>query len=132
MSEFIIKSNDSDLLLRLSDIKDDFFTAEIISNRLTAKISVYGYCPHSYSFADFFERLASQDKPWETEQCWESLEGEFKLAATCSSLGAVIFTVNFNQNGGEDWNIETEIRSDLGQIPELARTGRLFFSQSPI
>ena len=132
MSEFTIKSNNSDLCLRLTNVKGDYFTAQVISNRLSAHISVWAYSD-SYGFADFFDWLAIQDKPWDGEQCWQSLEGEFKVAATCSSLGVIMFKVYFEHFGDdEDWKIETEIRSEMGQMPELARTARIFFGKSPV
>lgn len=132
MSEFTIISNDSDLRLTLSNVKGDYFTAQVISNRLSAQISVWAHSD-SYGFADLFDWLAIQDKPWDGEQYWQSLEGEFKVGARCSSLGVIVFTVYFEQFGGdENWKIETEIRSEMGQMPELARTARIFFGKSPV
>lgn len=132
MSEFTIKSNDSDLRLTLTDVNGDYFTAKVISDRLSAQISVWAHSD-SYGFADLFDWLAIQDKPWDGEQSWQSLEGEFKVAATCSSLGVIMFKVYFERFGGdEDWKIETEIRSEMGQMPELARAARIFFGKSPV
>lgn len=86
MSEFIIKSSTSDLSLVLSDINGAYFKAILQSSHLNVVREVYAYTDAN-GLANLIEFLSSQKKPWVGEESWESLEGEFKLTATCSILG---------------------------------------------
>lgn len=101
MSEFIIKSSTSDLSLVLSDINGDYFKATLQSPHQNAVREVYAYTD-TYGLADLMEFLSSQKKPWVGEESWESLEGEFKLTATCSILGQVIFKIILSEKTGKD------------------------------
>jgi hypothetical protein len=49
------------------------------------------------------------EQPWEGEMEWESVEGEFSVIASCSSLGRVTFKVLLRkrQFHGEEWMAET-------------------------
>lgn len=130
MNSFSIKSNVSDLALEFSNVKGDDFTVKLVSSHISANREVYAYTD-SYTLADLLEWLARHEKPWLGEEHWESLEGEFKLYASCSSLGTVKFRVILNSYyGGEDWNIETILLSEMGQLPVFARSARLFFGPS--
>lgn len=132
MSEFIIKSSTSDLALVLSDIKGDYFKASLQSSHLNAIREVYAYTD-AYGFADLIEFLASQKQPWKGEEGWESLEGEFKLTATCSVLGKVTFKIILSERtgGDEEWLVETGLAYELGQLEKLAKSARAFFGESP-
>ena len=131
MKTFTIKSNVSDLALEFSDIESESFTVRLKSNHISASRKVYDY-PDIHRFPDLLERLALHDKPWDGEISWESLEGEFKFSASCSSLGSVTFRVMLNSYfGGEDWNVETIILSEMGQLQVFARSARLFFGATP-
>lgn len=132
MSEFIIKSSTSDLSLVLSDINGDYFKATLQSSHLNVVREVYAYTD-AYGLADLIEFLSSQKKPWVGEESWESLEGEFKLTATCSILGQVIFKIILSEKTGKDeeWLIETGLTNELGQLEELAKSARAFFGGSP-
>ena len=131
MKTFTIKSNVSDLALEFSDIESESFTVRLESNHISASRKVYDY-PDIHRFPDLLERLALHDKPWDGEISWESLEGEFKFSASCSSLGSVTFRVMLNSYfGGEDWNVETIILSEMGQLQVFARSARLFFGATP-
>lgn len=131
MKTFTIKSNASDLALEFSDIESESFTVRLESNHISASRKVYDY-PDIHRFPDLLERLALHDKPWDGEISWESLEGEFKFSASCSSLGSVTFRVMLNSYfGGEDWNVETIILSEMGQLQVFARSARLFFGATP-
>lgn len=131
MTEFRIKSSDSDLELILKDIKGDYFVAQIISGHLNVRREVWAYTD-AHGLADLFEWLASQNRPWSDKQFWESLEGEFRFSATCSSLGKITFEVEFNHYScAEEWLVKTKISSELGQLPALAKQAREFFGESP-
>jgi len=130
-AEFRIKSSHTDLELILSDIKGDYFIARISSKHMKITREVWAYAD-AYGFAELFEWLASQEKPWNEKQSWESLEGEFKFSAMCSSLGVITFEVEFNHYGcAEEWQAKTQLSSEFGQLPALAKQAREFFGESP-
>ena len=131
MNEFRIKSSDTDLALILSDINGDYFKAKLVSAHLNAMREVWAYTD-AYGFADLLEYLASKEKPWEGEETWQSIEGEFKLSASCDHVGKIKFRINLNHLGHtEEWEAKTEINSEFGQLPHLAKKAREFFGESP-
>jgi Family of unknown function (DUF6228) len=131
MDEFRIKSCSSDTELLFTHTNSDYFVAEIASSHIKAVREIWAYTD-SYSFADLIEWMASQEHPWKGAQYWESLEGEFKFSATCNSLGQVTFEVGLNHCGiTEEWSIKTQICSEFGSLPILAKSARKFFGESP-
>jgi len=131
MCEFKIKSTDTDLEVVFSNKEDDYFTVKIYSNHLMGVQRVWGYTD-AYTFANLFEWIASQKKPWNEKQTWESIEGEFKFSATCSLVGKVKFEIELNENdSSEQWKIKTQVSSEFGQLPTLAKQSRKFFGKSP-
>ena len=119
----------SELELRLFNSQGDYFSVEIISPSINAVREVWAYTD-AYTLADLLEALASQDKPWESSESWESLEGEFKFGATCTKLGQVIFEIELNQvESAEEWCIKTQVRSDFGALPMIAKLARSFFGE---
>jgi hypothetical protein len=131
MSEFRIKSSDSDLELILSDIQGDFFKARIVSKYLNTIREVWAYTD-AYGFADLMENLSSYEKPWTDLKRWESIEGEFKILASCSKLGTVTFEIELSHHGcAEEWAVKTQLNSELGQLPRIAKSARAFFGASP-
>ena len=130
MTEFRIKSSDTDLELILSDIKGDYFKVHLVSAHLQAMREVWAYTD-AYGFADLFKYLASKEKPWEGEETWQSIEGEFKFSATCNHVGKIKFVIELNHFGcTEEWQAKTEINSEFGQLPHLAKKAREFFGES--
>lgn len=130
ITEFIIKSSTSDLTLMLSDINGDYFKVTLKSFHLNTTREVYAYTDGD-GFAKMFERLASYNKPWAGEEIWESLEGEFKLSANCSTLGQVTFKINLSYMGcSEEWSVETDLLYEFGQLEKLAKSARAFFGES--
>ena len=130
MSQFTIKSCNSDISLVLSNIKDDYFDVHITSSTVNVIRTVYAYT-NAYLFADLMEHLASFDTPWLEIETWGSLEGEFKFTATCDSLGHVTFNIDLRKfTGSEDWSVVIDIASEFGQLPQLAKAARSFFGES--
>jgi len=131
MSTFKIQSARTDMKMAFSSIEGDYFTVRLISDRVSATRKVWGYTD-SYLLADLFEWLASQERPWADRQSWESLEGELKVSAACSSLGAVTFEVELSEYGtAEEWHVSTQICAEFGQLPAYAKQVRKFFGKSP-
>jgi hypothetical protein len=130
LSSFSIKSSSSDRELVFSEPRKDYFTVELRGNEPRAIRKVYAYSPHSPNIAAFFGRLASYDGPWESVECWESLEGEFALSATCSVLGVITFTLSMHGrlDSQDKWRISTTIIVEFGQLPGIASSAEQFFS----
>jgi len=86
----------------------------------------------AHGVADLFEWMASQDKPWGKARGWESIEGEFKLIASCNLRGKVTLDLEMNHMGcAEEWRVQTQIKFEFGQLPGLAKQARVFFGPSP-
>jgi hypothetical protein len=62
MKKFIIKSNSSDLILTLSEIRGDCFQAKLSSDHLSSFREVWAYAD-AYGFTELFENLVSYNKP---------------------------------------------------------------------
>jgi hypothetical protein len=52
---------------------------------------------------------------------WQSLEGDFRLSATCTPLGNVVFNVELHglQGATEEWAVTAGIDYELGQLERL-------------
>ena len=117
--------------LRFFNPQGDYFSVEIISPIIRVVKEVWAYTD-AYTLADLLEELASQDKPWENAESWESLEKEFKLLATCTTLGQVTFEIELTQvESIEEWRVRTLLRADFGTLPMIAKSARNFFGESP-
>jgi len=124
---FVIASVKSPLTLTISEVKGESFLVSLSSPFLSATRGVYSY-PDSKGISDLFQQIARSERPWEGQVSWESIEGEFRLSASCSSLGSVTFDIRLRQfNGEEDWDVETDLLSELGQLPNIATNARRLF-----
>ena len=123
----VISSVKSPLTLTVSEVKGESFLVSISSPFPSARRGVYSY-PDPRGISDLFQQIASNERPWEGLVSWESLEGEFSLGASCSSLGPVTFAIRLRQfNGDEDWDVKAELVSELGQLPKIATDARRLF-----
>lgn len=130
MSDFQIRSSETEATLLFSGIRGDYFTV-VLSGPVNASRDVWAYTD-SHGLADLFEWMASQSKPWNGSEGWESIEGELKIYASCTILGAVTFDIEMKHLGiAEEWRVVTQIKSEFGQLPSLATKARSFFGPSP-
>jgi len=130
MSEsFSIDSSQSDREIVFSRYDDESFYVGL-KGRVIGTIKVYGYAPHSHDFSYWFEILGANSKPWTNEIVWESLEGEFKISATCSTSGEVFIKVAFIDLHGadEECRIQTALVTELGQLQKISHNAKRFFS----
>ncbi len=128
-SLFSIRSSSSDTELAFSGARKDYFTVEIKGNDVRVIRQVYAYSPHSPNLGTFFIRIAHHNRPWASVEFWESLEGEFNLSATCSSLGVVTFSVAMHSRHEvvDGWRIVATLTADLGQLPGIGTAAEQFF-----
>ena len=126
---FSIKSSSSDTELAFSGPRKDYFTVELKGNEVGVIRQVYAYSPHSPSLGAFFLRISHHNRPWASTERWESLEGEFNLSATCSSLGEVTFSLVMHSrlDVADGWRIVATLTADLGQLPGIGAAAEQFF-----
>jgi len=125
---FSIKSNASDRELVFLDPREDYFVVELRGFGVRAIRDVYAYTD-ALGLSVLLNRLAEYSRPWSSAEGWESLEGEFSLAATCSSLGEVRFTVSIRDLFGspEEWTVQASLVTEMGQLPSIAANAKSFF-----
>ena len=71
--------------------------------------------------------MASQWKGWDGIEEWSSMLGDFKLAFTSNSLGHVKIKIELIENDNS-WLINAEIKTELGQLEQISRQVKNFFS----
>jgi len=127
MKEFCIKSVDSDLRLVFNNFNGVYFTVHLVSIYLTVVRKVWVFS-EPCDFPDLIESLASYEKPWKGVRRWESLEREFMFSATCNIRGNVTFEIELvHYDIAEYWLVKTQLNSEFGQLPNLAKAARSFF-----
>ena len=87
----------------------------------------------AYTDADglcqLFSRLGEYSRPWTGLEIWESIEGDFRLSAACSSLGSVTFSVEMAglQGAPEEWRVSASLVTEMGRMQELSAGAHRFF-----
>lgn len=69
----------------------------------------------------FLAGLGKHGRPWTGAREWQSIEGDFKLSATCTALGNVVFNVELHglQGATEEWAVTAGIDYELGELERL-------------
>ena len=126
--EFSIKSTSSNQELVLSNRDGEYFEARL-NGVVTAHVLVYAYTDEQ-GLSKLFQELGGMEKPWGGNLSWESLEGEFKISASCSSLGEVQFNILLWGLPGhpEEWRVNLGLVSELGQLQQITKQAKRFFS----
>lgn len=125
---FSIQSVSSDREFVFSSHGGEYFHVELKGIGVTASTDVWATTDGD-GLNRFFQELARHKTPWKGEHRWESLEGEFEISATCTTLGHVVFLVKLaGQIGGvEEWQIKAGLDTELGQLEKIAQNARIFF-----
>jgi len=125
---FAIQSTISNRKLTFSNHDNDYFFVEISGN-ISASVNVWAYTDAS-GLIYMFNELASYDKPWKDIKSWESIEGEFKISASCTSLGAVTFEVEIKdlQGAPEHFELDAGIETEFSQLQKIAKNASIFFN----
>ena len=90
----VIKSSDTDAVLKFSNPKNDHFEVSFSSSYLCASKRVWGYKGAPCEFlVGLLDELASRWKGWDGVEEWSSMLGNFKLAFTSDSLGHAIIRI---------------------------------------
>ena len=131
--EVAIRSTRSDYELKLSSPKPpglkqavEYLQVSITGHDLSAsssEIYLYG----AEHLAHFFEDLAANCKGWEGEKEWSSIEEDFKLTASTDRLGHIALKIKLRSGQySQDWEVETGIDVDAGQIEQIAKEIKRF------
>lgn len=127
MNAFIVKSAETDARLVFSQRVGDDFLVEFQSQQLQVVHSVCGYTDPQ-GVARLFQEAAAYSRPWQGQLLYQSLEQEFSIAASCSSLGAISLEVGFSRVGARhEWSATTTIQIEFGQLSALASNAQRFF-----
>lgn len=129
----ILHSIASDQQIRLHSLRDDEFTLEVTSNRLSASQHIYAG-PDGNPPQYFFQELGEMRFPWTKPLVYESLDGDLTMIATCSALGIVTLQIEMRPNEGasDSWTLRASIRLELGMLPDIGREARVFFQQCSV
>ncbi len=131
MENFTIHSTSSDRSLTFTNCRGNYFQVDLKGAGVSASVEVYAYTD-ALGLNNLFQELSAYNKPWTGTKKWESLEGEFSISATCSTLGNVEFRINLKMLPGhpEESAISTGIASELGQLSHIAKEAERFFNSA--
>lgn len=127
-TDFIIRSVRTDKQLRFFDADDYSFRVELRGASIHGAQEVH--CPLGPTeLIQFFSRLGAYMRPWSGSERYASIEGDFSLAAACSSLGQVTLTIVIHGAFGapEEWEVRSGLELELGQLPGIAKAADRFF-----
>jgi len=118
-----IRSCSSNRELRISRASDSYLLAELAGFPVSAKVEVWVETGDAAGLQAFLADLGEQGRPWSGTREWQSIEGDFKLSATCTALGNVVFNVELRglQGATEEWAVSAGIDYELGQLGRLCQ-----------
>jgi len=116
-----IRSCSSNRELKISHASDSYLLAELTGFPVSAKVEVWVETGDAAGLQAFLADLGKQGRPWSGEREWQSLEDDFRLSATCTLLGNVVFNVELHglQGTTEEWAVTAGIDYELGRLEHL-------------
>lgn len=126
-----IRSTSSHRKLVFSQHRDEYFRVELKGFELSATTDIWAYTDAN-GLNQFFQEIAGFKKPWQGQHSWASIEQDFRLSATCTSLGSVTFQVELRglQGTPEEWRVEAGLDSEFAQLEQIAKNAEAFFNAS--
>ena len=126
---FSIHSTTSSRELVFSDLKGEYFSVELKGQSVSALNGVWAYTDTKF-LNGLFQELGEYDTPWQGQRSWTSIEEEFRIAATCTSMGSVIFEVELCglQGEPEEWRVKAGLVTEFGQLVQIAKRAAEFFN----
>ena len=124
---FSISSTSSSRKLIFSGLNGEYFRVELTGD-VSATTNVWAYTDAN-NLNGLFQELGRLEKPWQGEKGWQSIEGEFSIAASCSALGEVMFKIQIAGSEGapEEWRVSAGLATEFGQLPQIAKSAEVFF-----
>ena len=116
-----IRSCSSNRELKISRASESCLLAELTGFSVSAKVEVWVETGDAAGLQAFLADLGEQDRPWSSKREWQSIEGDFRLSATCTALGHIVFNVELHglQGAPEEWAVTACIEYELGQLERL-------------
>ncbi|MFN4329059.1 MAG: DUF6228 family protein [Limnobacter sp.] len=130
---FSIRSNSSNRVVVFSGFNRDHETLRIDINghgiSVGSTVSVY---TDAFGLDRYFKELAGISRPWSGARNWGTIENDFSISATSTSLGEVTFRISLCalQGAPEEWRVEVGLTADFGQLPKFAAVSGTFFNES--
>jgi hypothetical protein len=117
-----IRSCTSNRELRISYARDSYLLVELVGFPVSASVEVWVETGDAANFQAFLVDLGKQERPWNGMREWQSIEDDFKLSATCTALGHVVFNVQMRglQGAPEEWAVTAGIDYELGRLERLS------------
>jgi len=132
LTSLSIHSTHSDCELVLNHCRDEQLRVNLKGAGISASAHVSIFTDAG-GLNRYFQELGKLERPWPGERSWASIEEDFVLSVTCTSLGIVAFRVELRgaQGAPEGWWVKAGILLELGQLPQIARKSNAFFSAAP-
>ena len=118
-----IRSCSSNRELKIRYGSDPYLQVELASFPVSAKVEVWVETGDAAGLQAFLADLGKQRRAWAGLREWQSLEGDFKLSASCTALGNVLFNVELRglQGAPEEWAVNAGIEYELGQLERITQ-----------
>jgi hypothetical protein len=118
-----IRSCSSNRELKISCGGDSYLLAELVGFPVSATVEVWVETGDAAGLQAFLADLGKQGQPWTGMLEWQSIEGDFKLSATCTALGKVVFNVELRglQGAPEEWGVTAGIDYELGRLERMSQ-----------
>ena len=117
-----IRSCTSNRELRIRHARDSYLLVELAGFPVSASVEVWVETGDAAGLQAFLADLGKQERPWNGMREWQSIEDDFKLSATCTALGNVVFNVQMRglQGAPEEWVVTAGIDYELGRLEHLS------------
>ena len=123
-----IKSSHSATRLRFSDIRGDYFHANLTNPEYSGTVKIWAYTDAHY-LVDLLASMAENWQGWTGEKKWSSIEGEFSITCTHDKLGHISLDVEMHQDFEEPWRLRASLLVDAGQLEKIAKDANKFFNK---
>lgn len=117
-----IRSCTSNGELQISYAGDSHLLVKLAGFPVSASVQIWVENGDASGLQGFLADLGKQQRPWKGRREWQSIEDDFKLSATCTALGNVLFTVQMRglQGAPEKWAVTAGIDYELGRLERLS------------
>lgn len=131
LSSLSICSTESDRELVLSRHQNERIRVELRGAAVSAYADIWVYTDAS-DLNSFIQELGQFERPWRDGRSWSSVEGDFSISVTCTSLGVVKLRIELRAAQGEpeEWEVKAGLVLELGQLPKIAKEFNAFFTDT--
>ena len=132
LSSLSIRSTESDRELVLSQYQNERMRVSLKGAAVSAYADIWLYTD-APDLNSFIQEIGQFERPWQGERSWTSIEEDFSLSATCTSLGVVEFRIELRAAQGEpeEWRVKAGLVFEFGQLPKIAKEFNAFLTDTP-